>query len=167
LEGLFFVKTCSKCKTEKPLSEFWIDRQRGRHKAHCKSCTVAAARNWRKRNPSYETDRYQKVKIETRERHLVRKYRVSLVDYARMLAAQDGKCAICGALETGQHKQVFHVDHCHQTGRVRGLLCRGCNHMLGHVQDNAAILQRAIEYLVPQIPEIIGRAIMAKQTEAT
>jgi len=155
------MKLCTGCQTEKPLADFWMDRQRGKPKSRCKSCTVEAARAWRKRRPGYEKARYERCRTETRERHLIRKYGVSLTDYDRMLAGQDGKCAICGRTEDTQHNGVFHVDHCHKTGAVRGLLCRGCNHVLGHVGDDPEVLKRAIEYLVPQIPEIIGRAILA------
>ena len=157
------MKFCSGCNQEKPLTEFWIDRARNRPKARCKGCSVASTKAWRKGCPDYERRRYQSVRAETRERHLVRKYGVTLAIYERMLAAQGGKCAICGALESHQHHGVFHVDHCHSTGAVRGLLCRGCNHVLGHVKDDPETLRRAAAYLAspPQIPELIGRAILA------
>jgi hypothetical protein len=124
-------------------------------------CVNAVQRVWRRSKPDYEKARYQCAKIETRERHLVRKYKVSLSDYKQMLTAQGGRCAICGAPEEQQFKGVFHVDHCHATGRVRGLLCRGCNHMLGVVKDDPAILQRAINYLpVPQVAAEVIAAFM-------
>jgi hypothetical protein len=157
------MKTCTQCRAEKPLSAFPVRKDRGTARTACKDCTRDAQRAWRQSRPNYEKDRYQQTKVETRERHLVRKYGVSLADYERMLAAQDGLCAICGTTEDTQHNNVFHVDHCHATGRVRGLLCRGCNHVLGHLKDDPEALRRAISYLgvVPQIPEIIGRAIMS------
>lgn len=156
------MKTCGKCKVSKQIGEFVMDRTRGRPKSHCKDCTREATKEWRKRQPDYEKTRYQLTKTQTRERHLIRKYGVSLADYERMLAEQNGCCAICRAPESEQFKGVFHVDHCHATGRVRGLLCRGCNHILGHVKDDPKTLQAAIDYLsvVPQIPEMIGHAIM-------
>lgn len=158
------MKVCGGCKAEKPVTEFWIDRTRGRPKSHCKVCTVASTKAWTKRNPNYERERYQKIKTETRERHLIRKYGVTLADYERMLAAQGGVCAICGGAESAEHNRVFHVDHCHATGAVRGLLCRGCNHILGHVKDDPDTLRSAIAYLAsPPVPELIGRAIMAAE----
>lgn len=156
------MKSCGRCKAEKPLSEFWLDRKRGTPKSHCKKCSVASTKAWVARNPDYEKTRYAGQRVETRERHLVRKYGVTLETYDKMLKAQGGLCAICKATEAGQYKAVFHVDHCHATGRVRGLLCRGCNHILGHVKDDPETLRRAIAYLhVPQIPEMIGRAILS------
>lgn len=153
------MKTCPRCNTEKPLSEFWTRRSRGGAPAsRCKACSRDAQRAWRSKQPDYDKRRYQATKVETRERHLVRKYGVSLADYETMLAGQDGKCAICQTTPDTQRYGVFHVDHCHATGRVRGLLCRGCNNILGVINDDPAALKRAIEYL--KEPELIGRAIL-------
>lgn len=158
-------KRCTGCHQEKDEALFVMDRVRQRRKARCLACTSAASKAWRKARLGYERARYQATKTQTRERHLVRKYGVALADYERMLAAQDRVCAICGVAEETQHNKVFHVDHCHATGRVRGILCRGCNHVLGHLKDDAGKLRKAITYLeIPQIPELIGRAIM--QAEA-
>ncbi|MCO5092095.1 endonuclease VII domain-containing protein [Bosea sp. (in: a-proteobacteria)] len=152
------MKTCGKCGFQKPLSEFWTDRRRGKPKSKCKTCSTADTKHWRTSNPGYETRRYQAAKAETRERHLKRKYGVSLADYDRLLASQGGACAICAAPEAEQFKGVFHVDHCHSTGSVRGLLCRGCNHMLGAIKDDPKKLLIAVRYLVgPQVAaEVIG-----------
>ena len=113
---------------------------------------------WRDTKPEYEKARYRRDTKGARERHLIRKYGVTLSDYDAMLAAQEGKCAICLAPEATQFKGVFHVDHCHTTGAVRGLLCRGCNHMLGVVGDDPTKLLRAVAYLKgPQVAaEVIG-----------
>jgi len=141
------MKTCTRCGQTRPLADFWRVKQEGRRKSHCRDCTKAAQTAWRRRNPGYEKSRYAKEKVETRERHLVRKYGVDLPAYEAMLIAQDGKCAICLCEPQTQAHGVFHVDHCHKTGAVRGLLCRGCNHVLGHLKDDPSSLQRAIEYL--------------------
>jgi hypothetical protein len=61
-----------------------------------------------------------------------------------MLAAQGGKCAICRTSETIK----WYVDHCHVTGKVRGILCHHCNLMLGMSRDDPQVLQAAIAYLV-------------------
>ena len=152
------MKTCTICKTEKPFDNFWPDRRRKNGlMARCKSCNTEQGRAYRAAHPNLGKTIYARTKTETRERHLVRKYGVNLMDYAAMLSTQGGKCAICRASEEDQFKGVFHVDHCHATGKVRGLLCRGCNHMLGVVGDDPKILLRAVKYLVPQVAaEFIG-----------
>ena len=142
------MKTCTSCKKTRPHDEFWPDKRRKSGlMARCKECRVADTRAYRAARPSYEKDRYQRDKEKARERHLKRKYGVSLDVYTSMLKEQNGCCAICGSLESEQFNGVFNVDHCHATGAVRGLLCRGCNHMLGVVGDNPEILRRAIGYL--------------------
>ena len=63
-----------------------------------------------------------------------------------MLAAQGGCCAICGTSDTGKRK-AFAVDHNHDTGKIRGLLCSNCNTGIGNLRDNVELLERAIDYL--------------------
>lgn len=74
----------------------------------------------------------------------------SLDDYERILAEQNGVCAICGGLNTttrnGKIKR-FAIDHCHKTGKTRGLLCSFCNALIGYARDDIKTLQSAINYL--------------------
>lgn len=157
------TKVCPKCNKDKPLSEYWTRKSRKGNQpaSRCKLCSMDANREWRKANPDCEKIRYAKQKKETRERHLVRKYGVNLSMYDAMIIAQGGKCAICGKLEKDESYGVLHVDHCHKTGMVRGLLCRNCNHVLGLMQDNPNLMRLAASYVErPQIPELIGNAIL-------
>lgn len=102
------------------------------------------ARKWasrRERDPTYEPKRWLK-----------RRYNITHEDYAEMLKAQGGVCAICKAPETRVLKQTgavqaLAVDHCHKGGQVRGLLCWRCNTTLGKVEDSAALLRAMIGYL--------------------
>jgi hypothetical protein len=165
-------KVCSKCKQAKPFSDYWFRKSRKNTPlAMCKLCSYEQNKGWRERNPDYEKKRYSKIKTQTRERHLVRKYGVNLERYEEMLNSQDGKCAICGDIESNQYHKVFHVDHCHATGNVRGLLCSGCNHTLGHFKDNEFKLKNAIAYLVkhknPQVAAQLFRAIKEIENELT
>lgn len=66
-------------------------------------------------------------------------------DYQNMLIMQNGVCAICSKEDV--IKKRLSVDHCHKTGKVRGLLCAKCNATLGMVKDNVDILKIMIEYL--------------------
>lgn len=142
-------RVCTKCGEAKPEARFPMDRTRGRRVSRCQDCSNATTKAWRSRQPDYDRNRYQATKLETRERHLVRKYGVTLADYARMLKEQGGGCAICGLPESDAYKGSLHVDHCHATGAVRGLLCRGCNHILGHLKDDPELLRSSIQYLAP------------------
>lgn len=82
------------------------------------------------------------------ELHMKRTYGMSFKDYEEMLFAQDGKCAICKAEPPkDQHKTRLNIDHCHASGKVRGLLCDCCNRALGLMRDNTELLQKAIQYL--------------------
>lgn len=67
--------------------------------------------------------------------------------YAAMLAEQGKRCAICGTAEPGGRSGRWHVDHCHESNLVRGLLCSGCNIGLGHFKDDPERLRAAITYL--------------------
>ena len=71
-------------------------------------------------------------------------YGMDLSDYRSLVAKQDGRCAICGT-KPGHR---LYVDHCHDSGRVRGLLCSPCNFGLGHFKDDPERLNRAMVYLV-------------------
>jgi hypothetical protein len=75
---------------------------------------------------------------------------VSGEEYARRLADQDGKCRLCGTPEAESRHGVLDVDHCHTSGRIRGLLCHRCNWALGLLGDDPALLRCAAEYLEVQ-----------------
>jgi len=77
--------------------------------------------------------------------HVLRKHGITLEEKERMKQEQENKCKIC-------HQDFLadvepHVDHCHTTGEIRGLLCQGCNIGLGQFKDNPVALAKAIEYL--------------------
>ena len=72
-------------------------------------------------------------------------YNMSFAEHDYMLQQQGGVCAICGSIPG--KGQVLHIDHCHTTGMIRGLLCRSCNTGLGIFKDNTKTLTFAIAYL--------------------
>ena len=96
-----------------------------------------------KRN--YIINNPEKHKISTRENHL-RKYGITIEKHNEILLSQNGKCAICGT-DYFDGKGGFCVDHNHDTGLVRGILCHHCNLILGHCRDNLSILTSAFDYL--------------------
>ena len=77
---------------------------------------------------------------------LKRKFGITVERYYTMLKEQNGKCAICGS-DKPKGKGRWHVDHCHKTGEIRGLLCCHCNQALGLFRDNIDTLNSAREYL--------------------
>ena len=81
--------------------------------------------------------------LTMKDRKLRKLYNITETDWNRMLREQDGKCLICGAKED----ERLHVDHCHETDRVRGLLCKTCNVCLGLLNEDPALFERCIEYI--------------------
>ena len=81
-----------------------------------------------------------------RDSYLRRKFKISEKFFETMLAAQDGRCAICKRTWVEDIRQ-FAVDHDHETGKIRGVLCSSCNRALGLMGDNVAALRAAVAYL--------------------
>jgi hypothetical protein len=81
-----------------------------------------------------------------RDANLKALYGMSLVQYERLLAEQDGRCAICGPPPRG--KRPLDVDHDHRNGQVRGLLCGNCNRTLGLLDEDPALFDKAKEYVL-------------------
>lgn len=107
----------------------------------------AAATAYYAKNGDKERARNRAAYQRKRDWIIERKYGLTPEAYAAMLANQNGRCAICDADTPGGRFTMFHVDHCHRTGAVRGLLCNACNHLLGNARDNIETLGRAISYL--------------------
>ncbi len=87
---------------------------------------------------------YEEHKDQKRNTQLLNTYGITLEDYETMLKQQEGRCAIC---KNKPNKKSLSVDHNHDTGKIRGLLCNNCNQGLGRFQDNPEILQIASAYL--------------------
>lgn len=93
-------------------------------------------------------DKMRKVRDaeKIRARDIKKKYGMSVEDFNALHESQGGACAICRTTLTTENRGTV-VDHCHETGRVRGLLCQGCNRGLGLLKDNPEVLVSAAEYL--------------------
>jgi len=102
----------------------------------------------RERYAEYRRQYYQankdQVRAITRRNKLRRKYGITPEHYEHMLKDQDGLCAICRQTEP---RGSYRVDHCHKTGKVRGLLCHKCNAGIGMLRDDPEILERGVAYL--------------------
>lgn len=100
------------------------------------------SRRWQVKNP-------EKVTINNRRYRLKKNFDITDAEYERRLAAQSGRCKLCTRTPEDNGRRLA-VDHDHDTGHVRGLLCTGCNSALGALGDNAEGLRRALEYLTCQ-----------------
>lgn len=99
-----------------------------------------------KRQAEWSDDRKARERRRRYGNWLKRNYDITIDEYEYMFKSQDGRCAICRA-DKPEGRGGFHVDHCHLTGTVRGLLCATCNLLLGHADDSISRLAAAIEYL--------------------
>lgn len=123
------MKTCRKCKVEKSLDSFHKNKVRPDGLAHwCKSCQGAAT-------------------AASQKKALPRKYGITMEDYESMVERQGGRCAICLSDNPGRTKSVWCIDHDHETGQVRGLLCGDCNTGIALLKENLANFTRAQVYL--------------------
>ncbi len=129
----------------------WRKKNRERHlenqKRWWKSAKGKTAMERRRQKPGH----YERVRANN-----LRKYGLTLAEYDRMEAEQDGRCYICGEREVVQRKPkggrpntIAHlsVDHDHETGQVRRLLCNRCNRAIGLFRDNPHLLEKAATYL--------------------
>lgn len=145
------MKICTKCRIEKDESEFYKCRiNKDGLNYWCKLCCkqrehdryvddIAGCRT--KKLENYQNN---KIEIEKKRKkyRLQIKYGLSYDHYTLLLQKQERKCAICGRSDL-----TLNVDHRHNDGHIRGLLCRDCNMLLGHAYDNSTILRRAAVYL--------------------
>ena len=125
------MKRCPDCREWKALEEFPRNRRsRDGHHSYCKTCNNARSRESRER-----------LYGGSRHYHLKRRYGIGAAEVDDMIAEQGGVCPICG------RPAPEHVDHDHQTGAVRGILCFNCNGGLGQFGDDQDRLLAAASYL--------------------
>jgi hypothetical protein len=125
------IKWCRDCDAIKPLEEFVVSKKASGRGTYCKPCQNAR---------TYESR--QRLQGGSREYHLKRRYGIGTKAFAAILAAQQNKCLIC------DRPDPEHVDHSHETGKVRGILCFNCNQGLGNFRDDVRVLVRAANYLM-------------------
>ena len=141
------MKTCQVCNRELELFEFPRGKQRVdgsyNYRPTCKDCTV-------EQNLDHYHNKGGKEKQKQRSfKNNLKKYGITPENYQELFKQQEGKCAICSSSEVSVARRSYNlfVDHDHETGKVRGLLCHHCNAGLGHFRDNEETLNKAIEYL--------------------
>lgn len=147
------MKTCKTCKKTKELKYF--HKKKGGLlgvKANCGECCKTIDAKYystpKHKNKRLERQASPEYQLYIRSFRLKRKYGITLEDYDKMLADQNGACKTCGSKElSNTSDKYFAIDHCHKTGKVRGLLCSQCNSALGLVKDNIETLENLIKYL--------------------
>ena len=138
-------KTCTACGQTKPIGFFGkAAAYKDGHRSQCTPCRSA-------KNAKYVAGqlgpRRKADPVATRRTKLKQRYALTEFGFAELLAKQNGGCAICRSANPGGRWGVFHVDHCHETGQVRGLLCHGCNIALGAIGDSLTGVLRFMSYL--------------------
>ena len=130
---------CKICLKEQ--RKIYRDNNKEKIKQYEKMYTIKNKEKQRKKDKLY----YANNKEKERERKFKQKYNLSLDEYNAMLKNQDNKCLICG--NELKDKQKIHIDHCHKTGKVRGILCARCNTRLELVENHPEIIQSMFTYL--------------------
>lgn len=133
------MKFCSKCKTEKDNTEFNKNSSNSDGlQDRCRECQKKDNNNWIKNNP--EKAHTNKREGNWKTHGITMTYEL----YKLLFDLQEGKCLICGS---DNDKKRLSVDHCHKTGRIRGLLCAKCNTGVGMFRDSETNLKLAAEYV--------------------
>jgi hypothetical protein len=133
------MKICNECGIEKSWDEFYKKtdpdpRVHGQPKSRCKECYKRVC----KRTPE-----------QNRAKHLRDNYKISPAEYEKLYLEQEGKCGICK-----KDFEQLHVDHCHDSQEIRGLLCKSCNTALGLFKDDVELMQNAISYLINHLVKV-------------
>lgn len=155
------MKLCGKCNTTKSLSEFGKDRHTKDGLCYfCKPCRNARLREYNQKNPhirakinanhrEYRKKHYSdpENKRKYKSDYLKQAFGITIEEFDQMLEKQQGVCAICSRPERGTRNKALAVDHCHETNKIRGLLCGHCNRAIGLLGDDINLLLSAIKYL--------------------
>lgn len=171
------VKKCTMCKEVRDISFFikrsdWRMKKEGpgQYRCYCTDCIVTYNKSRRVTNPVLREKAKARTKSwclkypdKAKNSRLFKVFGITLEERDQMLADQGGKCAnpLCDATHPGFYKSKarlgtprdWHVDHCHQTGVIRGILCYSCNTALGLARESIPRLTGLIEYLKIHHPE--------------
>ncbi|TDO68843.1 recombination endonuclease VII [Flavobacterium chryseum] len=127
---------CNSCKEKKTVREMSKSCE-----TICKKCSTKRAKQWSLDNPN-EWER------QRRKSHLKKKYGITIAEYDQIVLDQNNSCAICFGNLVDSRGFRPHVDHCHNTGIVRGVLCGDCNKALGGFKDDINRIKNAYNYLL-------------------
>lgn len=129
------MKRCSTCKEYKRSSDFGKRTKRGGLDSQCRACISNRTKKWGRTNP-----------VKRKNNQLLRDYGICIDQFNALFELQKGKCAICEKHQS-KFRYSLAVDHDHATGKIRGLLCAGCNSGLARFEDSLSGLSKALNYL--------------------
>lgn len=138
------TKVCSDCKQRKLISEF--NKKHGKPRWHCKECHRA-------QNKKLAKELYKKNKDHFYWSTMKSLYGLTPEAWQEIFDSQNGLCALCKKLGRGGGHRRLNVDHCHETGHIRGFLCVNCNTALGVLGDTPEKLKRVLHYLENRVHE--------------
>jgi hypothetical protein len=130
-------KRCYRCKQTKPVGEFYRSNV-NYYQKECKECCKDRRSQW------WRTEAGKRSSANTK---LKQRFGITMNEYEKMLAAVNGKCEICGA-ENSYNGHRLGIDHNHETGKIRGILCKSCNLGISALQENDSIIQSAAQYIM-------------------
>lgn len=104
-------------------------------------------REWKQRNPERAKEWKRLNPLKVKGSQLKHAYGITLEEYQAMLRSQHHKCAACDVDLTQMPTNQIHIDHCHTTGAIRGILCGSCNRALGLMRDNPVRLRKLADYV--------------------
>lgn len=139
-------KACPRCGEVKAIECFGLKRRQlvsgvvQIRQSYCKQCRVQMQAKHEKANPDATKAMRRKVKLK-------RNYGITPEQHSQQVRSQGECCAICKRSLAGLSPQTIHVDHCHATGALRGVLCGPCNVGLGAFRDSEETMLAAIAYL--------------------
>lgn len=140
------LKKCSRCREEKPCSEFFVNSD-GALSSWCKLCHTTSTKKSAALRKAKNPERWAEINLKA---FLRRRYKMTLDTYKVILAGQQNCCAVCHGdnnLNTKDEQRRLYIDHDHVTGHIRGLLCHRCNVGIGLLDDNPELLRDAAAYL--------------------
>lgn len=147
------AKICSRCKKDKPLSEFYKNKtHKDGYNTVCKRCYTEVEREHWKLEKTKKTRKVWKLKNKDkmkdyfRKREYKNKYGKTIEDWQVLFDEQKGCCVICGRHQS-ELKHRLHFDHDHKTGKICGLLCKRCNLLAGSIENNLNLINPILEYL--------------------
>ena len=154
------LRICKTCGKEKAHNDF--PKHKGYKECirpHCIECRREKELAYHHKHKNDETKSYKYDKAKDKNKKLMSAYNITFEEYKTMIEVQDYKCCICGdILNTDLKKRLAPVDHCHKTGRIRGILCKDCNVGLGSFKDDIDVMNSAIQYIAANGVDSLSKA---------